>query len=156
VEGEDDHGLYVWPATAQLTLLQVDLVPRQKNERKDLTGKDVPGSVPLERVLDRICDHWPATMPPDPEHLHIIVEPPSGEVGGAASQLQRYNTIHTDAHKLWPVVTIKAIARGSFGGRASLGRNEIVELSGTEPEFLTQFITELERPWVVSDTVCFF
>jgi len=33
--------------------------------------------VSLERVLDRICDHWPATMPPKPKHLHIIVEPPS-------------------------------------------------------------------------------
>jgi hypothetical protein len=77
-------------------------------------------------------------------------------VGGAASQLQRYNTIHTDPHELWPAVTINAIARGSFGEPASLERNEIVELSGTEPEFLTQFISELEQLWGESDMVCFF
>jgi hypothetical protein len=77
VEGEDDHGLYVWPATAQVTLLQVDLVPPQKNERKELIGKDVPGSVSLEREFDRICDLWLA--PPNPSHLHIIVELPPGE-----------------------------------------------------------------------------
>jgi len=64
-------------ATAQLTLLQVDLVPPKKNELKNLTGQNVPGSVQLEE-LDNISDHWPVTSPLNPNHLHIIVEPPSG------------------------------------------------------------------------------
>jgi hypothetical protein len=38
----------------------------------------VLGSVHLDEV-DDISDHWPATMPPNPKHLHIIVEIPSGE-----------------------------------------------------------------------------
>ena len=28
--------------------------------------------------LDNISDHWPVTSPLNPNHLHIIVEPPSG------------------------------------------------------------------------------
>jgi len=66
------------PASAQLTLLQVDLAPPSTtDERKNLTGKHVRGSVKLEGELDDISDLWPATMPPNPKHLQIIVELPS-------------------------------------------------------------------------------
>ena len=95
-------------------------------------------------------------MPPNPERLHIIVEPPCGGVGGAASQLQRYGTIHAGTYELWPALTISTIIRGNWCGLGSLERNKISELSGTKPDFLTQFITKLEKRWVVSDMVCFF
>ena len=74
--------LTLWkPATVQLTLLQVDLSP-DVDQRERLTGKNVPGSVKLERVLDQISGHWPATTPlqvEPPGHLQIIVELPSGK-----------------------------------------------------------------------------
>ncbi|KAN0124749.1 hypothetical protein V8E52_001301 [Russula decolorans] len=44
---------------------------------KHLTGKDVPGSVSLERVFDKVSDHWLA--PHNPSHLHIIVELPPAD-----------------------------------------------------------------------------
>jgi hypothetical protein len=46
-----------------------------------LTGKNELGSVKLEGELnniDNISGHWPATMPHNPQHLHIIVELPPG------------------------------------------------------------------------------
>jgi hypothetical protein len=68
------------PATAQLTLLQVNLAHPKINERtrKEFIGKSLPHSVQLKRELAKISDYWPATTPPNPEHLHIIVELPSG------------------------------------------------------------------------------
>ena len=69
----DNHG----PATAQLTFLQVDVAPPM-DEWGHLTGKDVPGSVRIEG-LDTISSHWPATTPPNPQHLHIIIELPAGK-----------------------------------------------------------------------------
>jgi hypothetical protein len=35
--------------------------------------------VKLVSVLDNISDHWPANTPPNPQHLRIIVELPSGK-----------------------------------------------------------------------------
>jgi hypothetical protein len=58
------------------SLLQVDLAPPSRDERKDLTGKCVQGSVKLEEDLDKISYHWPV---PNPECLHVVVEPPSSE-----------------------------------------------------------------------------
>ena len=61
------------------SLLQVDLTPPSKNERKGLTGKYVQGSVQLDEDLDNISDYWPMTTPLNPKHLHIIVELPLGK-----------------------------------------------------------------------------
>jgi hypothetical protein len=58
--------------------LQVDLAPPPIDERKHLTGKNVPGSVKIEGELDNISAHWPATTLPNPQPLRIIVELPSG------------------------------------------------------------------------------
>jgi hypothetical protein len=69
LEGEDDHG----PATAQLTLLQVDIPIPPRDERMRLIGKEVRDSVKLEEELKKISDYWRA---PYPEGLHIIVERP--------------------------------------------------------------------------------
>ena len=63
----------------QLTLVQVDLVPPAKDQRKLVIGKQVPGSLELDEELDTISTHWPATTPPNPQNLHIIVELPSGK-----------------------------------------------------------------------------
>lgn len=60
------------------SLLQVDLAPPSRDGWKGLTGKDAPGSVKLE-ALNTISDYWPATTPPNPKHLHILIECPSGE-----------------------------------------------------------------------------
>jgi hypothetical protein len=76
VEGEDDHGQR--QPRPQLTLLQVDLAPPPEDELKQVTGKNVPGSVEVKGQLERISGHWPATSPPNPNHLHIIVERASG------------------------------------------------------------------------------
>ncbi|KAI0250344.1 hypothetical protein BJV78DRAFT_1283292 [Lactifluus subvellereus] len=56
-----------------LTLWKVDLEPPPEDEWKHIAGKDVPGSIKL-KMLDNISAHWPATTPPDLQHLHIIVE----------------------------------------------------------------------------------
>ena len=61
------------------SLLQVDLPPPSRDERKGLTGKYVQGSVQLDEDLDDISDYWPTTTPLNPKHLHIIVEPPLGK-----------------------------------------------------------------------------
>ena len=63
----------------QLTLLQVDLAPPPIDEWKNLTGKNVLGSVKLEGETDNISLHWPVPMSPTPKRLHIIVELPSGK-----------------------------------------------------------------------------
>jgi hypothetical protein len=42
-------------------------------------GKNAPGSVELEDGLYKISVYWPVTTPPNPEHIHIIVELPSGK-----------------------------------------------------------------------------
>ena len=65
--------------TTQLTLLQVDFALPPKDQRKLLIGKQVPGSLELDEELDTISTHWPATAPPNPQNLHIIVELPSGK-----------------------------------------------------------------------------
>ena len=58
---------------------------------------------------------------------------------------------------LWPAVTINAPTRGNFGGQANIEPNAIFELSGTEPDFLTEFRTKLgQRRWIDSNTVYFF
>jgi hypothetical protein len=62
--------------TVQLTLPQVDLEPPPGDELEHRTGKKEPGSV---KLFDKISHHWPATTPPNPEHLHIMVELSSGK-----------------------------------------------------------------------------
>ena len=57
--------------------MQVDLEPPYVDERRRLTGRNVAGSVKLEVELDSIICHWPAATPPNPQHIHIIVELPS-------------------------------------------------------------------------------
>ena len=110
---------------------------------------------------------WPE--PPDDEHVHIIVGLPSGApcyfvycnlsrvfgLDHAASRLQRYESINAPTHDLWPAVTMHAIARGNFGGWASLEKNMIVDHTGSKPDFLEQFISKLRQRWNKSDTVCF-
>lgn len=64
--------------TAQLTRFQVDLALSPVDERKHLTDENMPGSVKLERELDNISDHWPATTPHYPKYLQTLVELPSG------------------------------------------------------------------------------
>ena len=61
------------------SLLQVDLAPPSKDERKGLTGKYVQGSVQLDEDLDNISNYWPMTTLLNPKHLHIIVELPLGK-----------------------------------------------------------------------------
>jgi hypothetical protein len=53
MEGEDDHG----PATAQLTLLQVDLEGPPEDELNQCTGNDVASSVKL-KWSKNISDYW--------------------------------------------------------------------------------------------------
>jgi len=67
----------IWPGTAQLTLLQVDLAPPLKPFRKSFSRKNVPGAEELDEG-DEILTHWPPTLP-DLKHLRIIVELPSGK-----------------------------------------------------------------------------
>lgn len=133
-----------------LLLPQVDEHPKGVEDKIDRNENSDPNCRQWLRVAESILDVLP--KPPPDDRLHVFINPP-GRAGGAY-QLQRYDTIYADAYpyKLWPAVTINAIAREP----ASLGSNEIVDLSGTEPDFLTQFISELERPRVESDTVCFF
>ena len=63
------------------SLLQVDLSPPSRGERKGLTGKSVPGSVKMEEDIDNISSsyYWPATMLLTPKQLHVIVEIPLSE-----------------------------------------------------------------------------
>jgi hypothetical protein len=61
--------------TAQLTLLQVNLLAPPEDKLKDLTGKVVEGSEKLE-WFKNISDYWFA---PSLNHLHIIVESPVGD-----------------------------------------------------------------------------
>jgi hypothetical protein len=65
--------------------------------------------------------------------------------------------VKTKTRDLWPAVTIKAPARGDFGGQDNVEHNKIVELSGAGPDFLVEFRDKLRRRrWIDSDTVCFF
>lgn len=66
--------------SATKSLLQVDLAIPSGDERKDLTGKHLQGSVKLEDDLNNISDYWPETAQLNPKHLHIIVELPSCEL----------------------------------------------------------------------------
>ena len=61
------------------SLLQVDLSPPSRGERKGLTGKSVPGSVKMEEDINDISYYWPVTTPLTPKQLHVIVEIPLSE-----------------------------------------------------------------------------
>ncbi|KAI0257398.1 hypothetical protein BJV78DRAFT_32546 [Lactifluus subvellereus] len=94
-----------------LILWKVDLAPPPINVRKNLIGKNVPGSMKLEEDFDNISAHWPATTPLNPQHLHIIVElPPDPSMSPLLSETHSAETCD-----LWPVVTIEATAEGDFG-----------------------------------------
>ncbi|KAF8507215.1 hypothetical protein F5888DRAFT_1648473 [Russula emetica] len=89
-------------------------------------------------------------MPPNPEHLHIIVGLPSDRVASQSPS----ETLPAETRDLWPLVTIYATAQGDFGGLAALAHNSISKLDGTEPDFLMEFRTKLgQRRWIESDTV---
>ena len=68
MKGEDDHGL----ATSQLTSLQVDLVNPPRDTLFTLTGKNVAGSLKLDK-LDIISDY---SFVSKPKAIHIIVQLP--------------------------------------------------------------------------------
>ena len=66
-------------------------------------------------------------------------------------------TLHGETRDLWPAVTINSPTRGNFGGQDYVAQNNIFELCGTEPGFLTEFKDKLRKPrWIDSNTVCFF
>jgi hypothetical protein len=76
----DDAGkslLFKVNSTGSLDIIELkDLI---KEKHLTASGKNVSGSVKLEGEPDNTSGHWPATTPPNPQHLHIIVELPSGE-----------------------------------------------------------------------------
>ena len=58
---------------------------------------------------------------------------------------------------LRPAVTIKAPARGDFGGQCGLEPNKIFALGGNEPDFVIEFRRKLrQRRWIESHSVCIF
>jgi hypothetical protein len=100
--------------------MQVDLPPPLKDEWKHITGKDVPSSVELQS-FETISDHWPATTPPNPKHIHIIVVLPSGrcclhwvnEISLTVSRLSSTSSLSdfpssplSLCHQLYPLSTL--------------------------------------------------
>jgi Crinkler effector protein N-terminal domain len=131
---------------SRLTLYRTEF-SECENLRQLAESADKTELVVASRKLSKIFP----IQPPE-ETVNILVYVSGGVVSPTLVQM-------TDVGlpELWPSITIKADAQGSFHGRAALGPNGISELLGTEPEFLNEFRSKLrQRRRIQSDAVCLF
>jgi hypothetical protein len=106
-----------------------------------------PNDKPLN-AMHAISDLWPRPLPN--RQIQILVSLPAHMSTVALGT-------GNPSNDLAPMVTLITISRGVFV-MSDVNRNNIHELDGPEPDFLTAFKTRLKQcRWIESGTeVCFF
>jgi hypothetical protein len=85
---------------------------------------------------DTISVIWPG--PPN-DRLQVFIGLP---IGLSPNVVQSSDA---STRNLWPAVTLKTISQGRFERQDTVEKNNIVELHGSEPDFLINFRTKLAQ-----------
>lgn len=106
-----------------------------------------PNDEPLN-PMKAISHFWPGPL--SNHHIQALVGIPT-KMSPVAHATDRGND-------LAPMVTLSTISRRVFERSGTVEKNNIHELDGTAPDFLTEFRNKLEqRRWIEPGTeVCFF